>query len=397
MRKSRKSAAARSAALAVILAGLFSVTARAQDTPPDVAGGDEPAASGVDGGLAESGGREDAASGGEDLVASGADGPAASGGDGQAASGGSAEGWLEVARERTVLRYAYVLGESGDGASGELRVVLADRELTEEALESATARDALAARDEARSLVAGLPGDGGEIEVWFHHPRLPRGISLRGLAHFTPESESVARLEGRLVLSGEGMNFEAWFSAPILRRETGDWPEIAADERTLPPERSFDEVLRDGTGDEIDAALALSPDLEKVGGIGGAGGMSALAIAADAGNLAAITRLLAAGAAPDYRADRSAMSPLMLAAGRPHPEVVQALLAAGANPKLRTSSAFTPLYHAVLEGQVENARLLIEAGADLPRDRDLLLTTAREKGNAAMTSLLESAAAPPAP
>jgi hypothetical protein len=329
--------------------------------------------------------------------------PDGSGGDRTTASGGTAEGWLEVARERTVLRFAYVLGESGDGASGELRVVLADRELTAEALESAAVRDALAARDEVRSLVAGLPGDAGGIEVWFHHPRLPRGISLRGLAHFTPESESVARLEGRLVLSGEGTNFEAWFSAPIVRRETGGWPEIAAAARTLPPARSFEEVLRDGSGEEIDAALALSPDLEKVGGIrgtggtGGSGGMSALAIAADAGNLAAIPRLLTAGAAPDYRADRSAMSPLMLAAGRAKPEVVQALLAAGANPKLRTSSGFTPLYHAVLESQVENARLLVEAGADLARDRDLLLSTARGKGDVAMTSFLESAQPPPAP
>ena len=363
--------------LAVALAVLLALSARAQDAPPDRTGGDLPAATGVD-----------------QPDASGGDGQAAAGGNGQAAPGGGAEGWLEVAKERTELRYAYVLGESGDGASGELRVVLADRELTEEALASAAVRDALAARDEARSLVASLPGDAGEIEIWFHHPRLPRGISLRGLAHFAPESESVARLEGRLVLSGEGTNFEAWFSAPIARRETGGWPEIAAEARTLPPERSFDEVLRDGSGDEIDAALAASPNLEKVGT---SGAMSALAIAADAGNLAAITRLLAAGAAPDYRADRSAMSPLMLAAGRPHPEVVQALLAAGANPKLRTSSGFSPLYHAVLESQVENARLLLEAGADLARDRDLLLATAREKGNAEMGSLLESAEPPPAP
>ena len=59
------------------------------------------------------------------------------------------------------------------------------------------------------------------------------------------------------------------------------------------------------------------------------------------------------------------------------------------------SPIFTPLYHAVLESQVENARLLLEAGADLARDRDLLLATAREKGNAEMKSLLEGAEAPP--
>ena len=133
VRKSRKSAATRAAAVAAVLASLFSVTARGQDSPPEASGGDELAASG------------------DGSVASGDDGLAGSGGDGPAASGGGAEGWLEVARERTTLRYAYVLGESGDGASGELRVVLADRELTEEALALAAERDALAARDEARS------------------------------------------------------------------------------------------------------------------------------------------------------------------------------------------------------------------------------------------------------
>ncbi|MEO7795820.1 MAG: hypothetical protein ABIV06_13710, partial [Thermoanaerobaculia bacterium] len=148
-----------------------------------------------------------------------------------AEGGGSAEGWLEVARERTVLRYAWVLGESGDGASGELLVVLTDRALPEAALASAALRDDLAAADEVRSLVARIPeGIGsqgsqgsqerpagpagpGEIEVWLHHPLLPRGISLRGLAHFVRETETAARLEGRLVLGGEGTNFEAWFSA----------------------------------------------------------------------------------------------------------------------------------------------------------------------------------------
>ncbi|MEO8197917.1 MAG: hypothetical protein ABI689_14470, partial [Thermoanaerobaculia bacterium] len=167
------------------------------------------------------------------------------------AAGGSAEGWLEVARERTVLRYAYVLGESGDGASGELLVVLADRELPETALASAALRDDLAAADEVRSLVARIPesiggptgqAGPGEIEVWFHHPRLPHGISLRGLAHFVRETETAARLEGRLVLGGEGTNLEAWFSAPILRGNFATWPEIAAEARTLPPDRTFEEV-----------------------------------------------------------------------------------------------------------------------------------------------------------
>lgn len=306
----------------------------------------------------------------------------------EAAAGGTAQGWLEVARERTDLRYAWVLGEAGDGASGELLVVLSDRPLPETALASAAVRDELAAADEARSLVARIPETSGEIEVWFHHPRLPRGISLRGLAHFVRENESAARLEGRLVLSAEGTPFEAWFSAPIVRGETATWPEIEAEARTVPPPRAFEEVLRDGNAEEIEAALAAHPDLTQVG----TSTMSALAIAADAGNAVAIELLLAAGAPVDARADRAAMTALMLAAGRENPQAVAALLAAGANPKLRTSSGFTALMHAVLENRLENARLLIAAGADLDRDRETLVKLATDKGYAEMVVLLAASA-----
>lgn len=302
--------------------------------------------------------------------------------------GGTAQGWLEVARERTDLRYAWVLGEAGDGASGELLVVLSDRPLPETALASADARDELAAADEARALVARVPEGAGEIEVWFHHPRLPAGLSLRGLAHFVRESETAVRLEGRLVLSGDGTAFEAWFSAPIVRGETATWPEIAAEERALPEDRSFEEILSDGDADEIATALDRGPDLTQVG----SSGRSALVVAADAGNAVAIELLLAAGAPVDARADRAAMTALMLAAGRANPQAVAALLAAGANPKLRTSSGFTPLMHAVLENRLENARLLLAAGADLDRDRETLVKLATEKGYAEMVALLAASA-----
>ena len=302
---------------------------------------------------------------------------------------GTAQGWLEVARERTDLHYAWVLGEAGDGASGELLVVLSDRPLPEAALASADRRDELAAADEVRSIVARVPEAAGEIEVWFHHPRLPPGISLRGLAHFVRESETAVRLEGRLVLSGDGTAFEAWFSAPIVRGETATWPEIEAEARTVPPPHAFEEVLRDGAAEEIEEALAAQPDLTQVG----TSTMSALSIAADAGNAVAIELLLAAGAPVDARADRAAMTALMLAAGRANPQAVTVLLAAGANPKLRTSSGFTPLMHAVLENRLENARLLLAAGADLDRDRETLLKLATDKGYSEMVLLLAATAA----
>jgi ankyrin repeat protein len=73
------------------------------------------------------------------------------------------------------------------------------------------------------------------------------------------------------------------------------------------------------------------------------------------------------------------------------PAVVEGLLAAGANPKLRTSSGFTALHHAVFEGRIENVRLLVAAGADVARDRESLLRIAGEKGHAEIAALLAPA------
>jgi hypothetical protein len=309
------------------------------------------------------------------------------------AAAGTADGWLEVAKERTLLRHAWVFGESGDGASDALRLVIADRELPPEALEDAKLRDELAAGDRARSLVADLPGEGAEIELFLHHPRLPRGVSLRGLAKFVPESVTAARLEGRLILPGPTA-VEVWFSAPIERR---DRAQTLADAPSPDrPALSLDDAIRDGGEEALDlaleAAVASGSGLDAVSGAG----LPPLAIAADAGNLYAVRQLLAAGAAVDFRTDRAAMTALMVAGGRANIEVLEALLAAGANPKLRSSSGFTALMHAVIEGRTENARRLIAAGADVARDRDTLLKLASEKANAEMVLLLESASAAPA-
>jgi hypothetical protein len=314
-----------------------------------------------------------------------ADGPAP-----DASAGGTADGWLEVARERTTLRHAYVLGESGDGASGALRVVLSDRPLSEAARGGAEVRDALAAADEARSIVAVIP-EAGEIEIYFHHPRMPTGVLLRGLARFVPENVTAGRLEGRLVLDAKGTAFEAWFSAPIERVD------VAAKRESEPvPERRvlpLDEAIRSGDEEELELALERAGALDQAAG---SSGMSALSVAVDAGNLAAVKRLLEAGAAVDWRADRASMTALMHAAGKEDSAIVEALLAAGANPKLRTSSGFTALTNAIFAGRIENVRRLIAAGADVARDRDALLKLAREKGFAEIAVLLEEApAAPP--
>jgi ankyrin repeat protein len=107
-----------------------------------------------------------------------------------------------------------------------------------------------------------------------------------------------------------------------------------------------------------------------------------------------VRRLIEAGATVDFRADRAAMTALMIAGGRESIEVLDALLAGGANPKLRSSSGFTALMHAVFEGRTENVRRLIAAGADAARDRETLLRMAREKGHAEIAALLEAVPAP---
>jgi hypothetical protein len=315
--------------------------------------------------------------------------------EGPAAAGGTADGWFEVAKERTVLRHAWVRGESGDGASDELVVVLADRELGEEAVVSAGLRDELAAEGGARSLTARLPGEGGEIELLLHHPKLPAGLSLRGLARFVPESVTSARLEGRILLPG-ATAVEVWFSAPIERVDRASIPEF--DPATPPPPRpamSIDEAIEAGGEEEFEAALEAAGAIEEPG----SSGLRPLAAAASAGNLYAVRRLLESGAEVDGRADRAAMTALIIAAGKESVAVVDALLAAGANPKLRTSSGFSALMHAVIMGQLDVAKRLIAAGAEVARDRESLLRLAREKGFKEIEALLLAApeAAPAAP
>ena len=314
--------------------------------------------------------------------------------EGPAAAGGTADGWFEVAKERTALRHAWVRGESGDGASDELLVVLADRELGEEAVASAALRDELASEDRARSLTARLPGEGGEIELFLHHPKLPAGLSLRGLARFVPESVTAARLEGRILLPG-ATAVEVWFSAPIERRDRAANPEF--DPATPPPARpamSLDDAIEAGGEEEFEGALEAAAGIE----VPGRSGLRPLAAAASAGNLYALRRLLEAGAEVDGRADRAAMTALMVAAGKESLAVVDALLEAGANPKLRTSSGFTALMHAVHEGRLELARRLIDAGAEVARDLESLLRIAREKGfkevEAALLAVPEAQARP---
>lgn len=91
--------------------------------------------------------------------------------------------------------------------------------------------------------------------------------------------------------------------------------------------------------------------------------------AAKAGDLAAVERLLAAGADPDQH-DRHRNTALIFAARDGRLEIARALVAAGASVNWVDDEFVTPLILAVHKNHPALARLLLEAGADpAPRDR----------------------------
>ncbi len=106
--------------------------------------------------------------------------------------------------------------------------------------------------------------------------------------------------------------------------------------------------------------LCLAPALllAKACGLSGAG--TDLSRAAQAGNLAEVKRLLAAGANPNPPTTGFEMSPLGLAAQAGHVDVITVLLDAGANPEQESGiTDWTALMHAVHTEQREAIRLLL--------------------------------------
>ena len=90
--------------------------------------------------------------------------------------------------------------------------------------------------------------------------------------------------------------------------------------------------------------------------------------AARAGDLAAVERLLAAGADPDQH-DRHRNTALIFAARDGHLAMARALVAAGASVNWVDGEKVTPLILAAHKNHPGVARLLLESGAD-PAARD---------------------------
>jgi|LakMenEpi03Aug12_release.lakeMendotaPanAssembly.Ray.scaffolds.fasta_scaffold90067_4 ankyrin repeat protein len=102
---------------------------------------------------------------------------------------------------------------------------------------------------------------------------------------------------------------------------------------------------------------------------------------AQAGDLAAVQRILATGQNPNL-GDAQGVTPLMHAAGSGHVDVVQALLAAKANPRLADAAGRSALMHASEQGQLATVQALLAAKDTNPAQRDRQGRTARQLAEA---------------
>lgn len=94
-------------------------------------------------------------------------------------------------------------------------------------------------------------------------------------------------------------------------------------------------------------------------------GETPLMIAAHTGNAQVVHALLAAGADVAAHERAQQQTALMRAVAKNHVDSVRALIAAGADVRARSKNRFTPLLFAAQQGNIEIARLLLDAGANV--------------------------------
>jgi len=92
-------------------------------------------------------------------------------------------------------------------------------------------------------------------------------------------------------------------------------------------------------------------------------GETAFMECARTGNLAAVKSMLARGANVNAKETREGQTALMWAVAEKHPQVVRTLIDHGGDVNAHAKSGFTPLMFAAQQGDLDSARMLVEAGA----------------------------------
>ncbi len=320
-----------------------------------------------------------------------------------ASESGTAKGTLVVSGKATPLRYAYVVEKNKL-----LKVIVSAQPLDESGLANPATVGDLSA------IAVQLDEKKNAEEVFFFHPNLPEGLSVRELSRFEAKSVKPARLSGRLVLDDPGNSFtyDVTFDAPVthLKESVDPLPADAskADHALwrlkqlgieYKPEKFRDLILQN----DVDAVklyleAGMPPETD-----------NALSEAVGQGNPAMVKLLIDAGADVNKR-DESGGSLVMASTMKPqvmkllidaHADVnavneykvdalaeaaeqgqlesVKMLLAAGAKVNHRDPYGGTALQVAVLRGYKEVVRTLIDAGADVKRDKKSLLDLAKDK------------------
>ena len=94
-------------------------------------------------------------------------------------------------------------------------------------------------------------------------------------------------------------------------------------------------------------------------------GETPLMTCAHTGSVEAVRMLLVHGADVNAKEPTQNQTALMWAAAEQHPSVVKALIEAHADLKAHTKTGFTALHFAAREGDLESARVLLDAGVDV--------------------------------
>jgi len=311
---------------------------------------------------------------------------------------GTADGSMVVSGKSTPLRHAYVVEQNTL-----LKVIV-----------SAEPLDDPAGADDFTGIAVQLDEKKKAEEVFFFHPKLPAGLSVRQLSRFEPSTISKTKLAGRLVLDDPGNSFtyDVKFEAAIVHVKEAIDP-LPADASKEEHARWRLKQLKIDYGESEFRSRVLRGDADAVKLMLEAGmpveTEEALRLAVETGQEKVARVLIDAGAdvnkklaygetmllhsvtrpemvkllidahadvnvANDYHIDA-----LSSAAEQGQLEVVKMLLAAGANVKHRDTSGGTALSVAVLRGYKEVVKTLIDAGADVKRDKDDLLELAKDK------------------
>ena len=311
---------------------------------------------------------------------------------------GTADGSMVVSGKSTPLHHAYVVEKNT------LLKVIVSKDPIDDPISA----------DDFTGIAVQLDEKKKAEEVFFFHPKLPAGLSVRQLSRFEPKSITKTRVAGRLVLDDPGNSFtyDVTFDAPIVHaKETIEkLPENATKEeharwrlKQLNIEYGEDEFRRrilDGDADAVQLMLEAGMPVET---------REALHQAVEIGNAKVAKVLIDAGANVNARdaagqslvmnavehpeivkllidahADVNIpndykLAPLAVAAERGNLETVKLLLAAGANVRHRDPTGGSALMVAVLRGYKDVVRVLIDAGADVARDKAELLDMAKDK------------------